>query len=241
MFPPLAEQHPQPLPIVLCATNPHHFTYVIDQIKPSVEVLAVFTSVSTATTELPLLLSGHPALPSSGYGSLSQQSIEPPSMPRAIVVGGGFSDDDYSRIKQAAELSLPQALLNDEVTGSGGGEGEGITWFRPNPSNRAWTGLPKREELAARMKAALGKWVDEQAEAEAKGEASLLTAAESLSSIVVWLSVSMATTSIPLLGNNSTSTQASVEATAARGAISVSITGSSDELSANTVACAFVG
>ncbi|RMZ75225.1 hypothetical protein DV737_g5404, partial [Chaetothyriales sp. CBS 132003] len=164
---PPAEQHPQPLPIIICATNPEHFTYVIDQIKPSVEVLAVFTSVSTATTELPLLLSGYPTMPSSGYGSLSQQSIDPPSMPRAVIVAGGFSDDDYASIKQAAESSLPQASLSDEVIGGG----EGVTWFRPDPSTRVRAVPPTREELAARLKAALAKWTDDQAEAEAKGEA----------------------------------------------------------------------
>ena len=105
-------------------------------------------NTEAATRELPLLLSGYPVVPSSGHGTLTVPSIEPPAMPHAVVVGEGFSVAAYQKIKEC-------------VRDCGA---EDIAFFRTDQAKSASVfGVkpPTREHLLESVKGALDVWQSE--------------------------------------------------------------------------------
>ncbi|KAK3066207.1 hypothetical protein LTR53_017539 [Teratosphaeriaceae sp. CCFEE 6253] len=85
---------------------------------PEYEVVHHFPSTAAARKELPPLLRGEPFTPESDVGADAHQSDSRPRIPRAIMVGAGFSE---------AELDDMRAIEG----------GMSVPWLYPDPLKSA--------------------------------------------------------------------------------------------------------
>ena len=70
--------------------------------------------LDTAIEEIPQLLAGEDATLSSGIGTnLTRQPDEKRPFPRAVLIGGGLSDHEYSQIREAVKAKLGREAPDD--------------------------------------------------------------------------------------------------------------------------------
>jgi len=100
--------------VVLCGKNPKMSEFMIKSLAPKLEVVHVCTGLESATTEIPALLKGETAKPSSGLGSNAEGASR--SDVSMIIVGGGYSKDDLDAIKSAADAVKPVAVFFADVS-----------------------------------------------------------------------------------------------------------------------------
>ena len=120
-------------------------------VKPSLTpsaVIHVCREVPAAIEEIPALLQGEPVKASSGYGS-NVHSSSPVSgkVVHAIVVGGGFSTDDFDEIKTAVDKVKLMPYFRGDVNRAFQG--------------KAPKGLPDPSDLIKRLKPELERCKDD--------------------------------------------------------------------------------
>lgn len=83
-----------------------------------VVVVHVCTSVDTAVSEIPALLKGDEAKPSSALGTNSEGPIR--TDVSLILIGGGYSKADVDAIKAAVDSAKPLAIFWADVSKTAG-------------------------------------------------------------------------------------------------------------------------
>ncbi|KAG4440647.1 hypothetical protein IFR05_003881, partial [Cadophora sp. M221] len=96
----------KPLPVILFGKLPSVTTPQAEALLPEIEVIHLISSLSSARTELPSLLS-------------SPTTTHPPSQQgkaAVIVVGGGFSDEEFEELRGMAEKGNDVVWLRADNT-----------------------------------------------------------------------------------------------------------------------------
>ncbi|KAK4550391.1 hypothetical protein LTR36_003358 [Oleoguttula mirabilis] len=96
-----------PVPIALCGKSSSMAGSFVDSMLPEYEIVHHFQDTAAVHKDLPPLLRGERATPSSNAGSNSNAD-QPTKIPKAVVVGAGFSEAelDEMRTTEGAQ-SLP--------------------------------------------------------------------------------------------------------------------------------------
>ncbi|ETN38574.1 uncharacterized protein HMPREF1541_06611 [Cyphellophora europaea CBS 101466] len=128
--------------LVLCGKMPAHIQGLSKLLAPDgYDIIHVCSTLPSALSELPALLGDQtpPPTPSSGYGSnLTSATPIPGTAVRAILVGGGYSPDDFAQIKNACDAVRPLPYFRADIS-------------KPRPDGAAPTGPPAPEELRRRV------------------------------------------------------------------------------------------
>ena len=122
-----------PVAAILCGKNPKMSEFMIKNLAPKIEgkssnkhlnsnplltlhppVVHVCSTLEDATKEIPALLAGETPTPSSGLGSNAEGSSR--SDVSMIIIGGGYSKDDFQAIKSAADAVKPVAIFVADVS-----------------------------------------------------------------------------------------------------------------------------
>ncbi|KAK0111176.1 hypothetical protein ONS95_001552 [Cadophora gregata] len=107
------------MPVVLFGKLPVVTTPMTEALKPEVDVIHLIESVTTARSELPLILSSsskpNKITPTSQTGSNTLRPDSEQRRPVAVIVGGGFTPEEF-----------------EELRGLEGGET--VTWLRADNS-----------------------------------------------------------------------------------------------------------
>jgi hypothetical protein len=112
-------------------------------------VIHVVRSVDDAKSELPALLKGEKVTPASGFGSnVDNSSPVSGTEVKAVIVGGGYSPEDFDAIKAVVDEVKPLPFVRADTS-------------KPRPAG-APPGPPGPAEIRERVTKAL-------AEADAKG------------------------------------------------------------------------
>ncbi|OAL29466.1 hypothetical protein AYO20_09203 [Fonsecaea nubica] len=98
-----------PVAAVLCGKHPQLTEYMLKNLLPKIEVVHVCNSTDTAVSEIPGLLKGTVSPPSSGLGSNAEGAGR--SDISLIIIGGGFTPEDFQAIKSAADSVKPLPLF----------------------------------------------------------------------------------------------------------------------------------
>ncbi|KAK4499205.1 hypothetical protein PRZ48_009718 [Zasmidium cellare] len=123
-----------PIPIVLCGKHPDMCDNFIRGMLPEYEVVHVCHNAPVAKSELPALLKGERTEPCSGKGSNTK--TRSPKIPKAIFVGGGFSETELEEMRAVDVLRT-------------------VPWMYPPANRRPKTnGPPPMEMIIARAKEA---------------------------------------------------------------------------------------
>ncbi|CZT25513.1 uncharacterized protein RCC_11246 [Ramularia collo-cygni] len=126
-----ATVHP-PIPIALGGKHPDTAKAFIRLMLPEYDVVHVVHNSPVGVSELVPLLAGEETIPASGLGSNSNTST--PQAPKAIFVGGGFSQSEIAEMYNGTSLQT-------------------IPWIYPLASERVNGTIPPRVEMiAARVK-----------------------------------------------------------------------------------------
>ncbi|KIW72589.1 hypothetical protein PV04_00770 [Phialophora macrospora] len=107
-----------PVAAVLCGREPKTATFIVKNLAPKIEVVHVCTTRDTAVSEIPALLRGETAAPSSGLGANAEGSAR--SDVSLIIIGGGYSKDDVQAIKEAADAVKPLPLFWADISKTAG-------------------------------------------------------------------------------------------------------------------------
>ncbi|EXJ96104.1 hypothetical protein A1O1_01230 [Capronia coronata CBS 617.96] len=110
-----------PVAAVLCGRVPHHVEYMVKNLLPKIEVVLACTTVDAAVMEIPALLKGSVSAPSSGLGTNAEGSNR--SDVGLIIVGGGYSPEEFQRIRAAVEAvkAVPFFVADTSKTPAGAG------------------------------------------------------------------------------------------------------------------------
>ncbi|KAF2122168.1 hypothetical protein BDV96DRAFT_594090 [Lophiotrema nucula] len=93
------------IPVMLCGKNPTMASNFSDAMKPEYDVVHVCHSLEAFKTEIPALVNRtSPPKPSSGMGSNNDQAAHDYQVPKAIVVGKGFSEDEIKEMQSIESL-----------------------------------------------------------------------------------------------------------------------------------------
>jgi len=93
-------------------------------------VVHVCNNVPDAVHEIPALLRGEPIHPASGLGSnTTLNSDSKPRVPRAVICGKGFSDDEVATLWRCVG-------------------GDALPWLLPDDAQMTWTRMAKTAATA---------------------------------------------------------------------------------------------
>ncbi|KAK0652867.1 hypothetical protein B0T16DRAFT_322018 [Cercophora newfieldiana] len=134
-----------PVPVAMYGRDAKISESVREKLLPDVEVVHSCLEPQTALAELPALFAGNlQVTPSSGLGTNATFPQEKRKVPVAVFFGGGFSDDEFEKIKAAVSAVNPNAYFlkvqKRDVLAAGS--------FGPNPDTIAKI---YRKRLAAAM------------------------------------------------------------------------------------------
>ncbi|KAG4424620.1 hypothetical protein IFR04_002330, partial [Cadophora malorum] len=98
----------QALPVVLFGKLPLVTTTQTEALLPEIDVIHLIESLSTAKSELSLLLSPssspsippQPITPASKKGSNTQRPPSHQRRPLAVIVGGGFTPEEFEELRE---------------------------------------------------------------------------------------------------------------------------------------------
>ena len=111
---------------------------------PSSIVIHVVRDTQSAQTELPALLKGESVTPSSGFGSnVDNSSPTSGNEVKAVIVGGGYSPEEFDAIKAAVDSVKPLPFVRADTS-------------KPRPAG-APPGPPQPSEIRERVTKALGE------------------------------------------------------------------------------------
>ncbi|EGS24097.1 uncharacterized protein CTHT_0000280 [Thermochaetoides thermophila DSM 1495] len=90
------------IPVASLGANPEVAKQIKELLLPEYDLVHMCLSLESASTEFTEILSGNlEVAPSSGIGSNVDKPTTERRVPRAIVLGGGVSDEDYVALKEA--------------------------------------------------------------------------------------------------------------------------------------------
>ncbi|KAH7333265.1 hypothetical protein BKA65DRAFT_507478 [Rhexocercosporidium sp. MPI-PUGE-AT-0058] len=92
------------LPVILFGKLPALTTPQIEALLPEIKVTHLITSLTSARTELPALIS-----PSSNRAAETTHSFSQQRRPVIIIVGGGFTDEEFEELRGLGEKELQRA------------------------------------------------------------------------------------------------------------------------------------
>lgn len=117
-----------PIPILLCGKIPGHITAVTEVVKPEAQIIKACSTAEDAKAMITALMS-----------SATIDGVKYPK-PKAIIMGGGFSNDDFQSIY-------------DSVDGA-----KSVAWIRPGgfkPGNSLPPKPPSAEFVATSVRKVL--------------------------------------------------------------------------------------
>ncbi|EWC45696.1 hypothetical protein DRE_05257 [Drechslerella stenobrocha 248] len=127
-----------------------------EQLLPDYDVIHLSLSVEEVKRDLPRILRGDAVAPPSGIGSNKDRSADTQRLPKFLVVGGGFSPEEFEHMQ-----------LSIDLTGGGRLSGGDIpVWLKRNPRARTALELPGGEitpEVTKFMASTLKARLDEAA------------------------------------------------------------------------------
>ncbi|CAO2649429.1 Nn.00g068140.m01.CDS01 [Neocucurbitaria sp. VM-36] len=88
-----------PIPVIVCGKNPNIAKKVREGLLPEYDVIHIILSLEAGLSDIPLLLSGK--TPKDTAGNLGSQNYD--ERPVAVAVGGGFNDEMFDQMKDAAK------------------------------------------------------------------------------------------------------------------------------------------
>jgi len=137
-----------PIPVATYGKDPKIAESVREKLLPDIEVVHACLDPAIALTELPAVFSGNlETVPASGLGTNASAPADKRKVPQAVFFGGGFSDEEFEKIKAAVLAANPTAhfikVQKRDVLAAGS--------FGPNPDTIAKI---FRKRLAAAMVAA---------------------------------------------------------------------------------------
>ncbi|GAB7346905.1 hypothetical protein MBLNU459_g1978t1 [Dothideomycetes sp. NU459] len=106
------EEHP-PVALILCGKSPLMAQNFMKELNgPQYEVIHACHTLATAKAEIPALLTHHAISPSSALPTLTASIGRPPisrapRVPKAIVVGKGFSEAETAELMAAVRGAVP--------------------------------------------------------------------------------------------------------------------------------------
>ncbi|KAF7185850.1 hypothetical protein HII31_12723 [Pseudocercospora fuligena] len=125
------------IPIALCGKQPSMAAAFVEGMAPEYDVVHVCHNAPIALSELPALFNGEFPCPASGKGSNFNNAD--PRVPKAIFVGGGFTQYELNQIRKNEDIcSVPMIF--------------------PDPQTRPTGNVPPpMDRIVARVKARLGE------------------------------------------------------------------------------------
>ncbi|KAK6506721.1 hypothetical protein TWF481_005180 [Arthrobotrys musiformis] len=88
---------------------------VKERLLPEYDVVHLSLSVESVKRELPRILRGEHVVPSSGLGSNIDRPADAQKLPRLLIVGGGFSAEEYEDMKNSIDLTAAGELAGSQV------------------------------------------------------------------------------------------------------------------------------
>ncbi|KAJ6264969.1 hypothetical protein Dda_1123 [Drechslerella dactyloides] len=102
------------------------------QLLPDYDVIHLSLSVDEVKADLPRILRGEHVNSSCGVGSNKDRPPHAQRLPKFIVVGGGFSADDFDEMERSIDLTAGGQLFGDAVP----------MWLKRNTEQRGPLELP---------------------------------------------------------------------------------------------------
>ncbi|KAK3990924.1 Matrilin-4 [Cladorrhinum sp. PSN332] len=114
-----------PIPVASVGANPAIAKELQAKLLPEYNIVHICFDPASATAELPLVCSGDRDIPpSSGLGTNAGLPPAERLIPKAIIFGGGVSDDDAQAITQAVHAKVPEIkalhVTKQDILNAGG-------------------------------------------------------------------------------------------------------------------------
>ncbi|KAK6349502.1 hypothetical protein TWF696_005786 [Orbilia brochopaga] len=146
----------QAIPIFAAGRHAEVGKYVQGLLLPDYDVIHLSLSVDEVKADLPRILRGESITPSSKVGSNKDRPHNAQRLPKFLVVGGGFSPEDFDEMQRSVDLTAGGRLSGDDIP----------VWLKRNPGARGPLELPRGEVTAEIVKFIVGnmrKRLDEAA------------------------------------------------------------------------------
>ncbi|KAH8697111.1 hypothetical protein BGW36DRAFT_427084 [Talaromyces proteolyticus] len=127
-----------PMPLIVCGKVPQVAIGVREGLKPAYDAIHIMMSVESGINEIPSLLQGYRPSANDSENLGSQRYGQKPV---AIVTGGGYSDDDFAKMRKACEGLSSVPWLRHDLSNS----------FDPSNA-RPKLGLEYGKQIAERVK-----------------------------------------------------------------------------------------
>ncbi|KAK6350498.1 hypothetical protein TWF718_003689 [Orbilia javanica] len=88
---------------------------VKERLLPEYDVVHLSLSIESVKEELPRILRGEHVVPSSNLGSNLVRPENAQRLPKLLIVGGGFSAEEYEDMKNTIDLTANGKLAGDQV------------------------------------------------------------------------------------------------------------------------------
>ncbi|KKY27168.1 hypothetical protein UCDDS831_g00915 [Diplodia seriata] len=120
------------IPIIVCGATQKMASMVKSNMLPEYDVVYAGHSLPSSLHEVPLILAGTPPPAASLHTQLGSNDFS--SFPRAVVTGGGYSDDEFSDLFNAcvaacggkeSDLPVPFFRIDNAITKRLAKEGRG--------------------------------------------------------------------------------------------------------------------
>ncbi|KAI9879113.1 MAG: hypothetical protein M1823_006873 [Watsoniomyces obsoletus] len=130
------------VPLILCGKIEGNIKSMCASLAPEYDIIHVVRTTDDAKSELPALLKGDSVKPSSGFGSNTDASSPTSGTEvKAVIVGGGYSPDEFEAIKSAVDGTKPLPFIRADTS-------------KPRPAG-APPGPPPPSEIRERLMKAL--------------------------------------------------------------------------------------
>ncbi|KAK6362255.1 hypothetical protein TWF730_005952 [Orbilia blumenaviensis] len=88
---------------------------VKERLLPEYDVIHLSLSVESVKEDLTRILRGEQVVPASGLGSNINRPANAQKLPKLLVVGGGFSAEEYEDMKGSIDLTAGGKLTGDQI------------------------------------------------------------------------------------------------------------------------------
>ncbi|RVD81945.1 uncharacterized protein DFL_009791 [Arthrobotrys flagrans] len=88
---------------------------VKERLLPEYDVIHLSLSIESVKEDLPRILHGEHVVPSSGLGSNLDRPADAQKLPKLLVVGGGFSAEEYEDMKKSIDLTAGGKLTGGKI------------------------------------------------------------------------------------------------------------------------------
>ncbi|EPS35129.1 hypothetical protein H072_11556 [Dactylellina haptotyla CBS 200.50] len=103
------------IPVFTAGRSPKVGKVIQERLLPQYDITYLALSVEEVKESLPRILRGEYVTPSSGIGSNIDRPADAQRFPKLLVVGGGFSAEDYEDMKNSIDLTAGGTLSGDQV------------------------------------------------------------------------------------------------------------------------------